>query len=163
MVQSVSRRNIRAEQARRSPVLVMSAEASPLPIFFLLFTLGSTLPPASVLETGPEGRPVSLGGTAGGWRHLGSAPHAPGRFPGCPPPLCPTVLCDVSGSTVTGEGVSKQGVCRALGNLLMAPRSALTPLQAEGRGGQPDAPLCPDALWGHSVLDGLADPLHPRL
>lgn len=36
-------------------------------------------------------------------------------------------------------------------------------LQAEGGGGQPHAPLCPDALWGHALLDGLADPLYPRL
>lgn len=36
-------------------------------------------------------------------------------------------------------------------------------LQAEGGGGQPDAPLCPDPLWGHSVLDRLADTLHSRL
>lgn len=36
-------------------------------------------------------------------------------------------------------------------------------LQAEGGGGQPHSPLCPDTLWGHTLLDRLADPFYPRL
>lgn len=97
--------NIRAEQACWSPARCPRLWLPPPPPFFcLLFSLWGPLPLATFLETGWEGRPVSLGGMVGGWLSLGGAPHALGRFLGCLGRHHTVVPCDVNGSTVAVEG-----------------------------------------------------------
>lgn len=64
--------------------------------------------------------------------------------------------------SVVAQGPSGWGRLGLRGLFLTTlPLSCL--LQAEGGGGQPHSPLCPDTLGGHALLDGLADPLYPCL